>query len=57
MEKDTKTIEEQLNRDFNYLCEWFIDNKLGIHFGKEKTKSILFGTKGHLKNQTDLNIK
>ena len=55
--KDTKTIEEQLNRDFNSLCEWFIDNKLSIHFGEEKTKSILFGTKGHLKNQKDLNIK
>ena len=49
--------EEQLNRDFNFLCEWFIDNKLSTHFGEEKTKSILFGTKGHLKNQTDLNIK
>ena len=57
MGKDTKTIEEQLNRDFNSLCEWFIDNKLSIHFGEEKTKSILFGTKGHLKNQKDLNIK
>ena len=57
MGKDTKTIEEQLNRDFNSLCEWFIDNKLSIHFGEEKTKSILFGTKGHLKNQADLNIK
>ena len=57
MGKDTKTIEEQLNRDFNSLCEWFIDNKLSIHFGKEKTKSILFGTKGHLKGQIDLNIK
>ena len=55
--KDTKTIQEQLNRDFNSLCEWFIDNKLSIHFGKEKTKSILFGIKGHLSNQTDLNIK
>ena len=55
MGKDTKTIEEQLNRDFNSLCEWFIDNKLSIHFGKEK-KSILFGTKGHPNNQTDLNI-
>ena len=55
--KDTKTIEEQLNRDFNSLCKWFIDNKLSIHFGEEKTKSILFGTKGYLKNQTDLNIK
>ena len=39
------------------LCEWFIDNKLSIHFGEEKTKSILFETKGHLKGQTDLNIK
>ena len=57
MGKDTKTIEEQLNRDFNSLCKWFIDNKLSIHFGEEKTKSILFGTKGHLNNQTDLNIK
>ena len=57
MGKDSKTIEEQLNRDFNSLCEWFIDNKLSILFGEEKTKSILFGTKGHLNNQTDLNIK
>ena len=57
MGKDTQTIEEQLGRDFNSLCEWFIDNKLSIHFAQEITKSILFGTKGHLKNQTDLNIK
>ena len=57
MGKDTKTFEEQLNRDFNSLCEWFIGNKLSIHFGAEKTKSILFGTKGNVKNQTDLNIK
>ena len=55
--KDTKTIEEQLNSDFTSLCEWFIDNKLSIHFGEDKTKSILFGTKRHLKNQTDLDIK
>ena len=55
--KDTRIIEEQLNRDFNSLCEWFIDNKLGTHFGEEKTQSILFGSKGQLKNKTDLNIK
>ena len=36
MGKDTKTIKEQLNRNFNCLCEWFID-KLSIHFGEEKT--------------------
>ena len=51
--EDTETLEEQLNKDFNSLCEWF-DNKLSIHFGEEKTQSILFRTKGHLKNQTDL---
>ena len=45
MGKDSKIIGDQLNKDFNSLCEWFIDNKLSIHFGEEKTKSILFGTK------------
>ena len=24
------------------LCQWFIDNKLSIHFGEDKTRSILF---------------
>ena len=24
--KDIKTIEDQLNKDFSSLCEWFIDN-------------------------------
>ena len=57
MGKDTKAIKEQLSRDFNSLCGWFIDNKLDIHFGEEKPKSILFETKGHLKHQTDFHIK
>ena len=38
-------IEKQLTRDFSSACDSFVDNKLSIHFGKEKTKSILFGTK------------
>ena len=38
-------IEKQLIRDFSSLCHWFVDNKLSIHFGQDKTKSILFGTK------------
>ena len=49
--KDINTIEEQLNTDFNSLCDWFVDNKLSVHFGEEKTKSILFGTKRQLKNR------
>ena len=56
-DKNTKTIENQLNRDFNSLCEWFIDNKLSIHFGEEKTKSILFGSKRRLKNLNELDIR
>ena len=46
-----------LNKDFNSLCEWFIDNKLSIHFGEEKTKSILFGTKQLLHKGKSLNIR
>ena len=40
--KDLNTIEHQLNKDFNNLCDWFVDNKLSIHFGDDKTKSIIF---------------
>ena len=57
MGKDIKTIEDQLNRDFSSLCEWFIDNKLSIHLGEQKTKSILFGTTKTLKNSRNLDIR
>ena len=46
MGKDTKTIEEQLNRDFNFLCEWFIDNKLSIHLAKIKQNLFYLEQKG-----------
>ena len=26
-------IEKQLIRDFSSVCDWFVDNKLSIHFG------------------------
>ena len=57
MGKNIQKIEEQLNSDFTSLCDWFIDNKLSVHFGEEKTKSILFGTKRQLTDQRDLNLK
>ena len=41
---DVKTTEANLNRNFNSLCDWFVENKLSIHFGKEK-KSIIFGSR------------
>ena len=56
MGKDMKIIEDQLNKDFNSLCKWFIDKKLSIHFEEEKTKSILFGTMKRLKNLHSLDI-
>ena len=43
-------VEKHLITDFSSLCDWFIDNKLSIHFRQNKTKSILFGTKHKLRN-------
>ena len=55
--KDINEIEKQLNKDFETICDWFVNNKLSIHFGDDKTKSILFATKLKIKNVRKLNIK
>ena len=39
------------------LYDWFVDNKLSIHFGEDKTKSILFGSKHKIKKSKPLNIQ
>ena len=44
------------NNDFSNLCEWFLDNKISIHLGEDKTKSILSGTKRKLRKAGKLNI-
>ena len=36
-----------------FLSNWFVDNNLSIHFGKDKTKCILFSRD---KNLPELNI-
>ena len=54
--KNVTEIEKQPLRDFSSLCDWVVDNKLSVHFGLEKTKSILFGTKHKLRNARTLNI-
>ena len=38
--KHVTKIEKHLNKDFSNLSEWFLDNKLSIHFREDKTKSI-----------------
>ena len=40
--KDIQNIETILNKEFSSLREWFIDNELSVHFGEDKTKSILY---------------
>ena len=48
-------IETHLNNDFSNLCEWFLDNKQSLHFGEDKTKSILFGTRCKFRKVGKLN--
>ena len=47
--EDVRKTENILNKGFSSLCQWFIDNKLSIHFGEDKTKSILFSITRSLK--------
>ena len=54
--RDSKVINEQLNEDFAHLCDWFVDNKLSIHFGEDKTKCILFASKNKIKKIGKLTI-
>ena len=49
---NTKLLMKLKNKkDFESICDWFVDNKLSIHFGDDKTKSILFATKIKIKGQ------
>ena len=54
--KNVKEIERMLTINFSSLCDWFVDNKLSIHFGDDKTKAILFSPKSKAKNADQLNI-
>ena len=54
--RDINEIEKQLNKEFESICDWFVDNKLSIHFGDGKTKSILFASKFKIKKVRKLNI-
>ena len=51
--KHDNEIKKQINSD--YVCDWFVGNKLSMHFGKDKTKSILFANKRKVKSARKLN--
>ena len=48
--KDITKIEKQLNVNFSNVCDWSVDNKPSIHFGDDKTNTILFPSKFKKKN-------
>ena len=54
--KGVKVIEKQLNNNSSFTCDCFVDNKLSIHCGEGKAKSILFSSKNKVKNTEPLNI-
>ena len=49
--RDVEEIEKQLSKDFENVCDWFIDNKLSIHFEEDKTKSIVFASKRNVESK------
>ena len=55
--RGAKEIERNLNKNFADVCDWFVDNKLNIHLGEDKTKCILFGTKHILNKVSSLDIE
>ena len=50
--KNIIEIEKQLNRDFTNICEWLLDNRLSIHSGDDRIKSILFYSKRKKRSKT-----
>ena len=50
-------LKKKLNKDFSNICDWFVDNKLSIHFGKNKRTPILFSSERNLKLVQELYIR
>ena len=52
--RDVEEIEKQLNKNYENVCDLFVDNKLSI---QDKTKSVLFARKRKIKVARKLNVK
>ena len=55
--RDIEENEKQLNKDFENVCNWFVNNKSSINFGEDKTKAILFASKRKIISARKLNLK
>ena len=56
-QNDLEQIKEELTKNVSNICDWFVDNQLSIHFGEDKTKSILFSTKNRKRKIGTLDIQ
>ena len=36
-QKKLDEIKKQVNKDFESICDRFVDNKLSVHFAEDKT--------------------
>ena len=52
-----KKIEEKLNNNFSNVYDRFVDNRLTIHFGEDKTENILLDSKKRLGKKSNLDIR
>ena len=44
-----RIIAQSSSTGFANFCDWFFDNKLTMHFGEDKIKSIMFASKRKIK--------
>ena len=44
--RDMDAIGDTLNKNFNSLCDWFVESILSIHVGEDKTSRSFFEVKG-----------
>lgn len=49
-------IDTQFKKNLSVIRHWFVDNKLNINFGEDKTKSIFCNSKAKVKKRNPLNI-
>ena len=50
-------MKEELTENFSNISDWFVYNKMNIHFREDKTKSILFSTKNRKRKIGTLDIQ
>ena len=37
--KSVTEIKKQLTKDFSNICDWFVDDKLSIHYGEHQAET------------------